>query len=139
MADQQTTHSVTTRHIVETKWYCVDRERCDELDQLIASATHHFNSLSANVADKYITGLECLEREAKLQNILRALRDERKTLWRRGKKEIDETIDDETGKVIATTRKVVQPRAVDAEPPSFEAVLIDPSVEGKPLVRIRNV
>ena len=132
--DDKLEHVLTTRHITETRWYCVDRERCDELDKMIESASHHYNTLSANVADKYITGLECLERSAKLEYILKDLRAERAKLWRRGKREIDETID-ETGKVVQTTRKSVQPRAVPADAVGIP----DASVEGKPLVRIRNV
>jgi hypothetical protein len=135
---EQSEHTTITRHTVETRWYCVDKERCAELDAMIASATHHFNSLSANVADKHITGLECLEREAKLQNMLREFRKERASLWRRGKKEIDEVVDTETGAVLSSSRKVVQPRRVDTE--AFEAEFVpDASVEGKPLVHIRHV
>jgi hypothetical protein len=132
--EEQPEHILTTRHTTETKWYCVDKERCAELDEMIASATHHFNSLSANVADKYITGLECLQREAKLQLILKELRAERASLWRRGKKEIEETIDEATGAIVATNRKVVLPHRVQEGPAIPQA-----SLEGDPLVRIRHV
>lgn len=127
-------HILTTRHTIETRWYCVDKERCKELDEMIASATHHFNSLSANVADKYITGLECLQREAKLSVILKDLKAERAQLWRRGKKEVEETIDETTGQIVATSRKVVPPRKVEEGPFIAEA-----SLDGKALVQIRHV
>lgn len=141
MNEQNEIHTLTERHIVETRWFCTNRERCDELDKLIASAAHHLNTLSQMVAEKWEgekSGLIALEREATLTMMLKTLRDERKGYWRRAKREIDETVD-ETGKVIATTRRVVAARRVDSEPPVFEAALIEPSVEGKPLVRIRNI
>jgi hypothetical protein len=136
---EQAEHITITRHITETKWYCVDKERCEQLDEQIASATYHLNTLSANVADKNITGLECLTRERLLKQMIVEFRKERAGLWRRGKKEIDEVVDSETGAVLSSTRRVVQPRTVkNAVDAPYEAVF-DPSVEGKPLVQIRHV
>jgi hypothetical protein len=126
----------TTRHIEETRWYCTDKTRCTELDKAISSTLYQNSQLSANVAGGHISGLECLRRERQYAEMLKVFRTERAKLWRRGKRIIDEVID-EDGNVVSTNRKIVQPRAVATE--VFEAILAEPSVEGKPLVQIRHV
>lgn len=125
----------TTRHIEETKWFCTDKARCAELDKAIADVTYHTQHLSADVAAGHITGLECLQREAKLTQMTKDFREQRAKLWRRAKRTIDEVIDDD-GNVVSSTRRVVAPRAVQDVP---EGILAEPSVEGNPLVRIRTL
>lgn len=108
--------STITRHIEEYRWFCVDKDRATELDKFIADATYQLEHLSANVAGGYITGFQCLQQERVLKLMIKDWREERGKLWRRVKRTVDETEE--------TFEPIVEP---------------DPSVQGKPLVRIREL
>ena len=135
--EQNLTHTLTHRTITETKWFCVDKDRCNTLDQMIASTNEHLGQLNTLVAEKWFgdhSGLECKTRFAKLTCMLADLKKERASLWRRGKREVEETVDETTGTIIARKGKTVAPHRVNEGPVAIPAIL-----EGDPLVRIRHV
>lgn len=74
------------------RWFCVNKDRCEELDAQIDEISTHAAHLSSYVAEKFITGLECLVLDSRLKLALTELRKERASLWRRVKREIKEEV-----------------------------------------------
>lgn len=81
---------VTSRKITEYRWFCVDKNRCEQLDEKIEQIVYHQSKLSSYVEHKEITGLQCLFLEGKFKLLLKELRAERASLWRRVRREIEE-------------------------------------------------
>src|SRR6266699_81796 len=91
----------TIRKITEYRWICTNKALCELLDEAIADVMGAASSLSHCVATKQITGLECIRLDNKFQCTLRGLKDQRKTLWRRVRREIEEvTESDEVAKPL---------------------------------------
>lgn len=83
---------ITQRTIITYKWICTDKERCEQIDNTLEELVMHQCHLSSYVAEKRITGLECLSMDAKLKAVIKEFREERAHLWRRVRKETQETV-----------------------------------------------
>lgn len=87
---------VTHRKTTEYRWICTQKDRCEQIDAKIDELTLYTAHLSSYVEHKQITGLDCLRLDHKLAWAIKELRDERKTLWRRVRKEVEEEITTDT-------------------------------------------
>jgi hypothetical protein len=87
---------VTRRKEVTYRWVCTQKDRCEQIDAQIDALTLHASQLSSYVEHKQITGLECLYLDSKFKWALKELREERKSLWRRVRKETEEEITTDT-------------------------------------------
>ena len=83
---------VTRRKEISYRWVCTQKERCAQIDEKIDALTLHASQLSSYVEHKQITGLECLYLDSKFKWALKELREERKSLWRRVRREVEEEI-----------------------------------------------
>jgi hypothetical protein len=90
---------ITRRKTVTYRWICTDKERCEQIDEAIKQLVFHASQLSAYVANKEITGLECLVLDGKFKIAVKELRKERAMLWRRVRRETEEEIITENGEV----------------------------------------
>lgn len=90
---------LTKRKITTFRWICTNKELCEQLDEQIDRIVGAQSKLSSYVANKEITGLECLVVDSRFTHALKSLKDERKTLWRRVKRVEEEEVssDVETG------------------------------------------
>ena len=109
---------ITRRKTTTYRWICVDKDRCEELDEQLDQLVYHQSKLSSYVESHEITGLECLVIENKFKWAIKELRDERKTLWRRVPKVTEEEIVTATPKAEALL-EYTSPFA----PPNMERVL----------------
>jgi hypothetical protein len=83
---------VTRRKVVTYRWICIDKDRCEQIDNAMEQLVFHSSQLSHYVECKEISGLECLVLTGKLKWALIELRNERKTLWRRVPKITEEEV-----------------------------------------------
>lgn len=83
---------LTKRKITTFRWICTNKELCEQLDEQIDKIVGAQSKLSSYVANKEITGLECLVVDSRFTHALKSLKDERKTLWRRVKRVEEEEV-----------------------------------------------
>jgi hypothetical protein len=93
--------TVTHRKIISYRWICTDKPRCEAIDELIGELSQHESSLSSYVASGQISGLTCVTLTNKFTYMLKDLRNERKTLWRRVRHEVEEEIVSDDSEAVA--------------------------------------
>lgn len=81
--------------ITTYRWVCTNKEQCEVIDESMAELSTHLTRLSSYRANEDITGLQCVSLEAKFNWALRELKAERKKLWLRVKREVEEEIKSE--------------------------------------------
>jgi hypothetical protein len=87
---------VIRRKEVSYRWICTNKALCEQLDEQIEKILVYQSHLSSYVANREITGLECLVIDGKFKFALQSLKNERKSLWRRVRREIEEEITTDT-------------------------------------------
>lgn len=87
MAEMTKNVAVERRTITTYRWICTNKELCEQIDEQIARVMGAQSHLSGYVANKEITGLQCIALDSKFKYILDSLKKERKTLWRRVRRE----------------------------------------------------
>lgn len=75
--------------IVQYKWICTNSEKVEEVDSQLKEAQDHQVHLSKYRNENTISGLECLSIDRRLTDVIRALKVERSSLWRRIKVETE--------------------------------------------------
>lgn len=86
---------ITRRTITEFRWICTNKELCEQIDEAIAQLMFEASQLSHYVESKQINGIQCIQLDNKFQYTLRILKNERKTLWRRITRKIEEKTEKE--------------------------------------------
>jgi|ERR1035437_1351183 hypothetical protein len=80
--------------ITTFKWFCIDKGRCDSLDEELKEVTDYAAHLSSYVVNGYVNGLECLKLDARFKAVIKDIRAERASLWRRVKVELKDEVED---------------------------------------------
>jgi hypothetical protein len=83
---------ITRRKEVSYRWICTQKDRLEEIDAKIEELVGYQSQLSSYVEHKFIRGLDCLTLGGKFKYLIKELRDERKSLWRRVRHEIEEEV-----------------------------------------------
>lgn len=91
----KTTHRTTS----ETRWFCVDKERADEIKIELTEATAVLNGISGWVLEQVTAGntkagIESGARARLAQRWIVALRAEHGKLWRRSMRTVKEVIEE---------------------------------------------
>lgn len=77
------------------RWVCTDKEQCEVIDEGMAELSTHLARLSSYRANEDINGIQCVQLEARFNWALRELKAERKKLWLRVKREVEQEVIEE--------------------------------------------